>query len=202
MSAEMMAWAKRQKLILGKKSVLFMLANYCDEKNSCYPSYQTLADDCGFKDPKSVQRIIKQLEEEGYLRREARFLPKGGQTSNRYFLLPSPHHSTALPPTSSQPPDPKHKPKSNILDGDFEKFWKAYPRKENKDYALKCYQKILKENEDYKNLIVKSVKIFAEQTLFQKTETKFIPMASTWLNQKRFLDKIEKVKLNKNNLAG
>ena len=60
----------------------------------------------------------------------------------------------------------------------------------------------MKENEDYKNLIVKSVKIFAEQTLFQKTETKFIPMASTWINQKRFLDKIEKVKLNKNNLAG
>ena len=76
MSAECMAWAKRQKLILGKKSVLFMLANYCDDKNSCYPSYQTLADDCGFKDPKSVQRIVKQLEEEGYLRRESRFLPK------------------------------------------------------------------------------------------------------------------------------
>ena len=48
-----------------KKFILVLLANYSDERGSCYPSYRHIADTIGLKDTKGVQKAIKEFEELG-----------------------------------------------------------------------------------------------------------------------------------------
>ena len=69
-----------------KKFILVVLANYADERGSCYPSYKHLAKIVGLKSFKGVQKAIKEFEELGLLRIEHRKLNNGGNTSNRYYL--------------------------------------------------------------------------------------------------------------------
>ena len=69
-----------------KRLILILLANYCDDANSCYPSYSHIAKLAGLKDPKHIARIIKEFEELGLLKIQKRYKEDGGNTSNRYFL--------------------------------------------------------------------------------------------------------------------
>ena len=62
------------------KLVLLLLANYADEKNSCFPSEKHLAKLVGVSD-RTIRRSLRYLIDNGFLFSEAR---KG--TSNRYFL--------------------------------------------------------------------------------------------------------------------
>lgn len=56
-----------------KRLILILLANYCDDLNSCYPSYSHIAKLAGLKDPKHIARIVKEFEELGLLRIEKRY---------------------------------------------------------------------------------------------------------------------------------
>ena len=62
------------------KLVLFVLANYADERGSCYPSETHLGRICGLSS-RQVRRCIKTLEKMDVIRIESRL-----GTSNRYFL--------------------------------------------------------------------------------------------------------------------
>ena len=62
------------------KLVLFVLANYADERGSCFPSAAHIGKICGIS-PRQVQRCIKDLEKMNVVRTEARV-----GTSNRYFI--------------------------------------------------------------------------------------------------------------------
>ena len=57
-----------------KRLILILLANYCDEKNSCYPSYKHIAKLAGLKDTKHVANIIKEFEQLGFLKIEKKQL--------------------------------------------------------------------------------------------------------------------------------
>ena len=48
-----------------KRLILILLANYCDERNSCYPSYKHIAKLAGLKDTKHIATIIKECEQLG-----------------------------------------------------------------------------------------------------------------------------------------
>lgn len=70
----------------------------------------------------------------------------------------------------------------------FEKFWKLYPRKVGKALALKKWLKLKPTTLDAEGVIYPSVR---EHCLLKQWQDKqYIPHASTWLNQKRFLDDI------------
>ena len=69
-----------------KRLILILLANYCDDKNSCYPSYKHIAKLAGLKDTKHIANIIKEFEQLGLLKIEHRKTKEGGHTSNRYHL--------------------------------------------------------------------------------------------------------------------
>ena len=105
----------------------------------------------------------------------------------------------------SEPSNTKDKTKTNnkiSFDVDmqvFNKFWEIYPRKVNKKQTLKIFTKI--NDNDYEK-ILHAVKIFASE--HTNTEEKFIPHATTWLNQERYEDYIDKklTTKNLNNLAG
>lgn len=78
----------------------------------------------------------------------------------------------------------KNKEQIDSLSSDFDEFWKQYPRKVGKGAALKAYAKARKEN-DHGTLVGA---IAAQRTWGIWTEDRFIPHASTWLNEQRWLD--------------
>lgn len=63
----------------------------------------------------------------------------------------------------------------------FEEWWAAYPRKEAKGGARAAYRAALKKASSV--YLLNGLKSYT----FQK-ERKYIPLATTWLNQERWLD--------------
>ena len=81
MSVEALSWCKNQICPSPtSKLVLFVLANYADERHSCYPSEKHLSKICGVSD-RSIRRCISALKEYGLVSIQLR-----SGTSNRYFL--------------------------------------------------------------------------------------------------------------------
>lgn len=83
----------------------------------------------------------------------------------------------------------------NGFKSDFEAFWKIYPRKVGKQEALKAY---IKARNGYrtnigdfkgvdKDVLFNALKRFVE-SIDKKTEMRFIPHLTTWLNQRRYED--------------
>lgn len=69
---------------------------------------------------------------------------------------------------------------------DFEEFWKAYPRKDNKAGAFLSYKRCRAKG-CKAGLILIRAQQFAESDSGMN-EVAFIPHATTWLNQMRFMD--------------
>ncbi len=65
--------------------VAFYLINRADTEGTCFPGVKTIAKECNIS-TRTVQRALKDLEEEGFLVRESRFHVQGGQRSNLYYL--------------------------------------------------------------------------------------------------------------------
>ena len=63
---------------------------------------------------------------------------------------------------------------------DFETFWKKYPRKAEKKRAYKCYQTTIKKGATQDQLLL-SADNYRKQTEIEKTETRYIKHASTFL---------------------
>ena len=213
------------------KLVLVILANYADEKGSCYPSHKHIANMIGLKSKKSVQNYIKEFEKKNLLIIEHRRLDNGGYTSNRYTLTLD---TTELHPMETSDTrvglqtstNTKEDTKENTYwlrqfaicaEKFFDSFWSDYKRKVGKHQANKSFYKAIKENtkssdqqEVLHKMVVNGNRILDGLEKFNKenamTEVKFIPHASTWLNQKRWLDFENQSKdnksTNKNNLAG
>ena len=78
--------------------------------------------------------------------------------------------------------DQKEKP---VYPESFEKFWIAYPKKEGKGAAYKSYQKIKPPRPTLK-IILDSIEIHKKTNKWQNKQ--YIPLASTFLNQRRWED--------------
>jgi len=71
-----------------------------------------------------------------------------------------------------------------VYSDDFLKFWESYPRKEKKDEAFKSFSK-------YADLppvdeIIAKVELFKLSDSWKDDGGKYIPMPTTWLNQRRW----------------
>jgi len=185
------------------KLVLMILCNYANENNSSYPSEKHLAKLVGVSD-RSIRRCTSQLVDLGLLKIEQRL-----GTSNLYTLLlgvDTNVQPVRTPTTYNTKEDTKVNKESGVdkYDQDFKDFWDSYPRKINKHLT---HQKWIVATKTItpKKLTVCAIR-FSNEIKNQKTEEKFIPHPSTWLNQKRFLDyenqNIEIKKQSLNNLAG
>jgi hypothetical protein len=71
---------------------------------------------------------------------------------------------------------------------DFEPFWARYPRKVNRASAVKAWQKLSPES---RQTATTAIEAHAAKWRADRTEEKFIPHASTWLNQQRYMDPTE-----------
>lgn len=92
-------------------------------------------------------------------------------------------------------PDPLQEPcapsaHAPAADDLFAKFWKLYPRKQDKAKALKAFAK-LKVTDDLFNLIAKGLAAQAASHDWLKDGGKFVPMPTTWLNGKRWEDEVK-----------
>jgi hypothetical protein len=80
------------------------------------------------------------------------------------------------------------KGKGNVNAEYFEIFWEKYPRKENRKKSLESFAKIAPDE----LLLGKMLAAIDTQKETRQWKQGYIPHASTWLNQKRFEDELDK----------
>lgn len=73
------------------------------------------------------------------------------------------------------------------LESEFETLWQLYPRKDGKRNAYKAYKAYRAQNGTYEQAKA-GIERFCVQCELQQTERRFIPMGSTFFNQRRFAD--------------
>jgi helix-turn-helix protein len=111
MSIQAMNWAiAREVAPPTRKFVLVLLANYADERNTCFPGQELLARNIGIC-TREVRRHIAALEEAGLISRERRQRVNGSRTSDRFTLnivdkATLPDLDTHRTPVSSGHPGP------------------------------------------------------------------------------------------------
>ena len=148
---------------------------------------------------------IEELEENHYLKRE-----KHGDGRVTYHVLVDPksenptqalHHPVSENPTVGKPHSGKTRHISNKevkviksnsnkdINHQFEKFWKAYPRKVAKKTALRAWTK-LNPDQNLFNDIIGGLEDYKKTQAWQKDGGSFIPHPTTFLNQERYYDEI------------
>jgi len=108
--------------------------------------------------------------------------------SNATPLTPNPYPNTPNP-------DPQTPPSDSVLvaqvvpdwEVQFEKFWKQYPRKIQKQKARTAFKNLKKTEQ---GLAVATIGDHVAKWESLDTETHFIPHATTWLHGKRWEDEI------------
>lgn len=79
---------------------------------------------------------------------------------------------------------------NNIYTQNFEKFWKAYPKKRDKGNAEKWFMKH-KPSDELTNLMIEKIERFKDTQDWKKQDGQFIPYPTTWLNAKMWEDEFE-----------
>ena len=152
----------------------------------------------------SIRTGLKKLEQTGYLKRTRKHGGKGKFTGVIWYLSDTP--SLGFPNVDNpnvEKPNVENQPQSNTKESNtkesntkedssclFEAFWKAYPRKVNKQAAQKAFDK-LKPSADLFKAIMVGLNSHKKSQQWVKDGGQFIPHASTWLNGKRWEDELE-----------
>ena len=66
-------------------SVYYYLFHKCYNKDSCFPSISTICKETKLS-RSTVKRAIRDLERAGFIDKEQRYRPNGGNSSNLYYL--------------------------------------------------------------------------------------------------------------------
>ena len=85
MTVAALAWAFRLPLPTTQKTVLLALADFTDERESCFPGVALIADRASVSE-RTVKTNIAKLEAAGLLSRGRRYNGFGGRSSDRYVL--------------------------------------------------------------------------------------------------------------------
>lgn len=65
----------------------------------------------------------------------------------------------------------------------FDRFWKAYPRKEGKPKALRTFEKLKVTPESLEDMLAE-LERQSKLKDWKHISTKYIPLAQTWLNRR------------------
>lgn len=101
------------------------------------------------------------------------------------LLTPSDTHTDVHTDVQKEPL--QHPLKQSEHDGNFERFWFAYPRKVGKGEARKVWKK-LRPSDALTDTIIDAVRRQRSWLDWTKDAGKFIPHPATWLNQTRWED--------------
>lgn len=207
MSWEALSWAAQQKAGGSTdKLILIILANFANEHGISFPAHKTIAQkaECGVS---TVERALKRLEDRGLVSIDARFDrgPEGSnrQTSNLYTLKMGVVNLTGGGGIQTDEPITCNKEPNNkqLYSTGFEEWWNAYPtnngsKKKSYELWLNAIDKFI----DERDLFIKTCRFAQTQ---KGKDVKFIPHATTWLNQRRW-ETVEMTEPKKtlNSLAG
>jgi len=193
MSIEALSWGIKQNTQTPtSKLVLLVLCNYANVENICFPSEKHLGKICGVSE-RSIRRCIKILKESNLIKVQMRNF-----NSNEYQILCKQQDTYDQNNRTLVTNNTKEQTKE-LYGESFDKFWKLYPRKVSKFESAKVFGKLKK---DEIQTVMKGVKNFREVVLRDNVEQQYIPHATTWLRQKRFLDYISQKVNTLNSIAG
>lgn len=88
---------------------------------------------------------------------------------------------------------PKPKPKKVSHEGEFEIFWKAYPKKKSKGTAERAFEKAIKKTD--LDTILCAIEDQKDSKQWQEKDGQFIPYPATWLNAECWKDEVRKEEL-------
>lgn len=94
---------------------------------------------------------------------------------------------TALEKNSKPKSQPKPKPAELAEPEWWPRFWEAYPRREDKQRALKKWREAINAGADPENLAL-CAEAYAARCEKEKREMTFIRLPATWLNNKNWAD--------------
>lgn len=174
----------KAKLLYGEISALSNKSGICWASNEYFSTlYETST--------RTITRLIKELSDLGYItlkitEGKSRQICLGGIDKNVQGTLDKNvyHNNTSINNTSNNI-TPIYPLKEN-----FELFWSAYPKKQNKAKAKIWFEKN-KPNEELMNIILSKLEMFKRTKEWKKNNGQFIPMPTTWLNGKRWEDEID-----------
>ena len=227
MAFEVMAWAVKQDVSnSGAKLVLLLLANHTNgHTGQCNPSQSLLAKECCMG-VSTLRRHLADLEESGFIsvvhqfsdnmKRPNQYIvnfqentQKSTGDQNRSIDTPNWRYPTSksdgpLPPNRMIETGIKNSNRTNTIVGQdnffFDIFWKAYPRKTNKTFAKRVFDKIKVDGQ----LLQKMIQAInaQKQSVWKDKDPQYIPHPSTWLNGERWEDEVAVAAQPRNGLAG
>ena len=172
----------------------------CNKEGYCWASNQYFAD-LYEVDKTTVSGWIGQLKTRGYLTVQLEYKEGSKQILNRYMKINGEGIDEITKTSFQKDVDPidqktkvntKTNTKTNITVnsiGDFDSFWRFYPRKAGKEAARKAWLK-LRPDDHIMQMIADNVKERVDKGEWRKDNQSFILHASTYLNQKRWEDEV------------
>lgn len=166
------------------------LARRCNRDGTCWPSYETIAEDCNVQ-RRYAMKVIADLERGGFLMVERRRSERTGNLENVYHLPAQSALFGGVHPDVHPGDHPgdlhiRKKVKSEATEEAteghaprFAEFWLAYPKKRAKDAAERAWSKLRAED---RRLALNRLPAFVACRQWQANGGQYIPHASTWLN--------------------
>ena len=208
----------RRDLTPTAKLVYASLWDRAGDKNSCWPSQQTIADDVGISS-RAVSRAVVQLEQAGeltietYLGRACRYRldlrQNGVGTYAKLADVPTPNcHTTSAKKAEVPTPnwrtnetntrrikDNNIPPSNRINSEEIEAIYKAYPKHVGRRAALASIERALgrirkaRPEERATGWLLSRTQEYAASR--NGSDAQFTPHPATWFNQDRFEDEPE-----------
>ena len=182
------------KLLYGEITAL------CNQEGYCWAMNAYFADLYGVSKT-SISAWIGNLKEAGHITVQMNYKEGSKHILNRYIRILGEGMQDNLQTPIRKLDDPIQdifvdnstiNTTSNITVnsiGDFDLFWKFYPRKASKDAARKAWNK-LNPDQNIMKMIADNVRERVEKGEWRKDNQSFILHASTYLNQKRWEDEV------------
>lgn len=98
-----------------------------------------------------------------------------------------------IEPSLEPPPKPPRKPSAKAprppvaASVDFDRFWAAYPRKDNRANAVRAFAKAVKAGHS-PGFLADQAERWASLWAAERRDRQYIPMPTTWLNGERWND--------------
>jgi len=160
----------------------------------CYPSYQTIANEAGLHRATAIKHVQKAVDA-GFLEVEGRLDDAGEAASNVYrptmpgVVVQNDHPGRAGRPPVVAQDDPNNPSLTTqltstpVVPSGFDEFWKVYPKKEGKAKALSAWKRIRKSDHA---AVMAGLELWMVSNGWLECGGKYVPHASTFLNQKRW----------------
>lgn len=163
-----------------------VLRRHADQNGTCHPGRTRIAK-LAHTNPRSVDRAIRELVEHGYITVHHRRDPENPERylSNKYVIHSTPRAHDTTPLAHMTPPprasDAVTKAKEPEPNNQFDEWWKLYPKKVNKQQALKAWNQHTKKTAA-EHIIEATRRQLTTPDSALTRDPQYIPYPASWLN--------------------